>query len=87
MGETRGSAEMETVLDILCFGIFFLYPKSLSPLRQLCLASPTGRGEAEHFRDSAKHGKECLERGNVAEPSYGLYWRLSLHLGLLAPAP
>lgn len=54
--------EMEMVLDILCFGNFFCWfpapPKSLSLLRQLCLAAPTERGEEERFRDSTRQGEE-----------------------------
>lgn len=51
---------MEMILDILCFGIFLFcfFFKSLSPLRQLCLAFLTGRGEGACFGDALRQDNE-----------------------------
>lgn len=52
---------MEMILDILCFGIFLFFCfffKSLSPLRQLCLAFLTGRGEGTCFGDALRQDNE-----------------------------
>ena len=81
-GGTFGWAEMESVLDTLCFGNFLCVYFSQKPesIKAIMLGGPD-RGEVEHFRDSARWGKECLEPGKLAEPGCGLYrWPLSPYL-------
>lgn len=46
MGETRGSAEMETVLDILCFGIFFFIPQKPESIKAIMLGVPDREGRS-----------------------------------------